>query len=249
MSMQYFSPPTLSRAVAAAVLAAACGSAAADEAVIRQSLNGSMPDLKIESVRKLPKLEMYEVVVNGRNILYVDPTGSTAFVGRMMDVKSKDNLTDKRIEELTRVDFRSLPLDNAIKEVRGSGKRVVALFSDPDCPYCKQLEKELVGITDVTIYTFLYPLVSIHPDAPRKSRLVWCASDRAKAWSELMLQGKEPANEATCAAPINDNIALAAKLSIEGTPGIVFASGRLVPGLIKRDAIERFLAEGVQPKS
>lgn len=231
----------------AAALAVLCPPAAADEAAIRKALGDSMPDLRIESVRKLPKLEMFEVVANGRNILYVDPTGSTAFIGRMMDVASRDNLTEKRIEDLMRVDFRSLPLDNAIKEVRGSGKRMVALFSDPDCPYCKQLEKELVGITDVTIYTFLYPLVSIHPDATRKARLVWCAGDRAKAWSDLMLQGREPANEATCAAPINDNIALAAKLSIEGTPGIVFASGRLVPGLIKRDMIERYLSEPVRP--
>lgn len=224
------------------------GPARADEAVIRKALGASMPDLKIESMRKLPKLEMYEVVVNGRNVLYVEPTGTTAFVGRMLDVQSKENLTEKRIQELLRVDFSGLPLDKAIVSVKGSGARKLAVFSDPDCPYCRQLEKELQGITDVTIYTFLYPLVSIHPDAPRKARLVWCAPDRAKAWDELMLLGREPDNGASCAAPINDNVALAQKLSIEGTPGIVFASGRLIPGLIQRAAIEQFLNEAMAEK-
>lgn len=227
----------------AAALCCAASAAFADEAAIRKALTASMPDLKIESVRKLPKLELFEVVVNGRNIIYSDARGETAFVGKMMDVRTQENLTEKRIEDLLRVNFSQLPLDKAIVEVKGSGARKVAVFSDPDCPYCKQLEKELAGITDVTVYTFLYPLVSIHPDAARKARLVWCAPDRAKAWGDLMLKGLEPGNDASCASPINENIALAGKLSIEGTPGIVFASGRLVPGMIQRAAIEKYLSE------
>jgi len=134
-------------------------------------------------------------------------------------------------------------IDRAIVTVKGSGARKLAVFSDPDCPYCKQLERELDGISDVTIYTFLYPIVSLHPDAARKARLVWCASDRARAWSELMLRGREPENAASCPSPLADNLVLGGKLSIDGTPGIVFPSGRLVPGVIARDLIERYLSE------
>lgn len=224
-----------------AALAACSSGALAGEAQIRRSLGEHLPDARVGAVRKLPDLELYEVVINGRNVIYTDASGKTAFVGKMMDMRTHENLTEKRIDELTRVDFSSLPLERAIVAVKGSGARRVAVFSDPDCPYCKQLERELEGITDVTIYTFLYPPASIHPDAARKARLVWCAPDRARAWSELMLKGREPDNAATCAAPIGENIALAERLAVEGTPGIVFASGKLVPGLIRRDAIERYL--------
>jgi thiol:disulfide interchange protein DsbC len=231
-------------AAAALLLASA---AVADEAEIRKSLTASMPDLKIESVRKLDRIDLYEVVNNGRNVFYVDSRGETALVGRLVDIRTHENLTDKRIAELSRVEFSTLPLERAIVTVKGSGARKLAVFSDPDCPYCKQLERELDGVGDVTIYTFLFPLTSIHPDAERKARLVWCAPDRARAWSELMLLGREPENVATCSSPIAENLRLGEKLSIEGTPGIVFASGRLVPGVIGREQIERYLAERSLP--
>jgi len=230
-------------AVAAAILGLSAGAAIADEAAVRKSLLENMPDMKIESVRKLDGIDLYEVVNNGRNVFYVDPRGEIAIVGRMVDVRTRENLTEQRIAELSRVEFSALPLDRAIVTVKGSGARKLAVFSDPDCPYCKQLERELDGISDVTIYTFLYPIVSLHPDAARKARLVWCASDRARAWSELMLRGREPENAASCPSPLADNLVLGGKLSIDGTPGIVFPSGRLVPGVIARDLIERYLSE------
>jgi len=234
----------LAGATAAMLLAS---TAIADEAAIRKSLIASMPDLRIESVRKLDGIDLYEVVNNGRNVFYVDPRGEVAIVGKMVDVRTHENLTEKRIAELSRVEFSALPLERAIVTVRGSGARKLAVFSDPDCPYCKQLERELDGVGDITIYTFLFPIVSLHPDAERKARLVWCAPDRARAWSELMLLGREPANGATCPSPIVENLRLGEKLSIDGTPGIVFASGRLVPGVIGRELIERYLAERSLP--
>jgi thiol:disulfide interchange protein DsbC len=232
------------RTAGAAALLALSFHAFGDEAEIRKSLEAAMPGASIDAIRKLPKLELYEVVFNGRNIVYTDSAGETAFVGRMVDVRTQENLTEKRIDEITRVDFSKLPFERAIVTVKGSGARKLAVFADPDCPYCKQLERELENVTDVTIYTFLFPLTSVHPDAMRKSRLVWCAPDRAKAWSDIMLKGREPDNAASCEAPINANLELGEKLKIEGTPGIVFASGRLVPGMIKRDAIERYLQGG-----
>jgi thiol:disulfide interchange protein DsbC len=231
------------RFLLAAALAAACLPALADEALVRKSLEQNLPGATVGAIRKLPNVDLYEAVVNGRNIVYTDPKGETAFVGRMIDVRSQRNLTQERVDELTRVDFGKLPLERAIVTVKGSGARKVAVFSDPDCPYCKQLERELAAVTDVTIYTFLFPLTSVHPDAMRKARLVWCAPDRASAWSDIMLKGREPDNAATCESPIGANLELGAKLNIEGTPGIVFASGRLVPGAIKREQIERYLDE------
>jgi thiol:disulfide interchange protein DsbC len=230
-----------------AALAAASFAACADEAEVRKSLEAHLTGAKVGAIRKLPNIDLYEAVINGRNIVYTDPKGETAFVGRMIDVRTQENLTQRRVDELTRVDFSKLPLERAIVTVKGSGARKIAVFSDPDCPYCKQLEHELQGVTDVTIYTFLFPLTAVHPDAMRKARLVWCAPDRAKAWSDIMLKGREPDNAATCESPINANLELGEKLKIDGTPGIAFASGRLVPGLIKRELIERYLDEKSSP--
>jgi thiol:disulfide interchange protein DsbC len=238
----------VSLAAAFATLFLSADTAFADETAIRKSLMASMPDLKIESVRKLDRVDLYEVVANGRSVFYTDPLGETAIVGKMVDVRTRENLTQQRITELSRVDFSVLPLERAIVTVKGGGTRKLAVFADPDCPYCKQLERELDGVDDVTIYTFLFPLTSLHPDAARKARLIWCAPDRARAWSELMLRGREPDNGGDCASPIAQNLELGEKLSIEGTPGIVFPSGRLVPGVIGRDQIERYLAERALPR-
>jgi thiol:disulfide interchange protein DsbC len=139
------------------------------------------------------------------------------------------------------VDWAKLPLDKAIVKVKGKGERKVALFSDPDCPYCQQLERELMDVDNVTIYIFLYPLTTIHPDAERKARLVWCAPDRARAWDELMLLKREPAGPADCATPFKEIAEFADKSWILGTPGIVFSSGQLVPGAINRQQFEQLL--------
>ena len=232
---------------ALATLLVTIGTAVADEAAIRKSLTASMPDLKIDSVRKLERVDLYEVVANGRSVFYTDPSGEIAVVGKMVDLRTRENLTQQRITELSRVEFSALPLERAIVTVKGKGTRKLAVFADPDCPYCKQLEHELEGVDDVTIYTFLFPLTSLHPDAERKARLIWCAPDRSRAWSELMLRGRVPENGGDCSSPIAQNLELGERLSIEGTPGIVFASGRLVPGVIARDQIERYLAERALP--
>ena len=166
-----------------------------------------------------------------------------AFIGKAIDLKTKKDLAEQRSEELLKVDFSSLPLDKAIVKVKGDGSRKLAVFSDPDCPFCQELEQELSKLDHVTIYTFLYPITSLHPDAERKARLVWCAKDRVQAWDDMMLKGKEPAaNDAPCSAPLKEINAYAQKNWISGTPGLVFADGRLIPGMIKGFQIERFLA-------
>lgn len=211
----------------------------ADEAALRATLETRLTGAKIGAITRLPFGELYEVVVNGINILYVDGKGEFAIQGNLIDLKTRQSLTKKRSEELAFVDFRAIPLDKAIVKVKGDGTRKLVVFSDPDCPYCKQLEKELALLDNVTIYTMLYPLTELHPDARRKAELVWCAADPVKAWDNLMLFGREPEpNGSTCATPIDDIATLAGRLYINGTPGMVFENGRLVPGVLQATDIE-----------
>lgn len=210
---------------------------------LRRKLVEKMPALTIGEIRKLPYADLYEIQANGVNVFYTDAGGEVALFGSLMDLQTQTNLSEKRKQELMVVDFSALPLDKAIVTVKGSGLRKLAVFSDPDCPYCKQLEQELKGVTDVTIYTFLYPIAELHPDAPRKARLVWCATDRTQAWDQLMLEGREPAMAGSdCEAPLGAVADVAKKYWILGTPGMIFSSGKLVPGAIPREQIEGLLS-------
>lgn len=209
---------------------------------LRSVLTVRMPDLVIGEIRKIPQMDLYEVQANGINLLYVDVRGDFALFGNLVDLRTQVSLTEERREAFRQVDFNSLPLDLAFVRVKGDGSRKLALFADPDCPYCRQLEHELADITDVTIYTFLYPLAELHPDASRKSTLIWCAPDRAKAWESVLLADTAPlAGEVGCVAPLDVIAETAHKLWINGTPGMVFGNGKLVPGFIARDRIEFLL--------
>jgi len=184
---------------------------------------------------------LYEIVV-GSEIFYVDQDVNHAFVGRVLDAKTREDLTAKKREDLLRVDFKSLPLDQAVKIVRGNGSRVVVTFEDPNCGYCKKLYRDMVNMKDVTIYTFLYPILS--QDSLEKSRAVWCAKDRAKAWDELMRNGKAPASPgADCKDPMQQNVELGRKLDVSGTPTIVFTDGRRMPGAMPVERIEAAFKE------
>lgn len=213
---------------------------AADHVELRAALAARTPGARIDEIRALPHAGLYEVVVNGLNVFYTDARGEIALVGELIELSTGRHLTKERVAQLRTVDFSRLPLDKAIVKVKGTGARRMAVFSDPDCPYCKQLERELTAITNVTIYTFLLPLPALHPDAVRKAEMVWCAADRAGAWDTLMLAGREPA-ASSCETPIRDIAQAAEALNISGTPGIVFGNGRLVPGALTRTEIEQHL--------
>jgi thiol:disulfide interchange protein DsbC len=209
---------------------------------LRVTLTQRLPSLTVVSITKLPQLDLYEVVGNGNRIFYTDAGGEFALMGNLIDLKTRVNLTQQRQEQLNVVDFSRLPLDKAFVKVKGDGSRKIAIFTDPDCPYCKRLEEELAKISNVTVYVFLYPLSQLHPDAPRKARAVWCAADRAGAWDALMLEGKEPSAPAPeCKDPIAEVEKVATEVGIRGTPGLVFANGTLVPGAISAEEIERYL--------
>jgi thiol:disulfide interchange protein DsbC len=144
------------------------------------------------------------------------------------------------MDKLTEVKFDSLPLQNAIKIVKGNGKRRLAVFSDLDCPYCKKLESELAKIDNVTVYNFPYPL-PMHSDAPRKSKQIWCSKDRVAAWNDYMHKGKSPTGKGDCENPIDENLALGAKLNIDGTPAMIFANGKRVPGYMEAGRLDAML--------
>ncbi|MGY8527619.1 DsbC family protein [Paracidovorax citrulli] len=182
-------------------------------------------------------------VVTPQGWLYADGEGKHIIQGQIFDLHSKANLTDaQKVARMPTVDWRRLPLKDAIKVVKGNGKRQLVVFSDPDCPYCKMLEQQsLAHINDVTVYTFLYPIDGLHPDATRKARLIWCAKDRAKAWDDWMQSEVLPAGDGKCATPIERNLALAQKLKVQGTPLLVFKSGAQMPGARPPQVIEQKL--------
>jgi thiol:disulfide interchange protein DsbC len=173
-------------------------------------------------------------------IYYVDPAVNFVITGRMFDTKTREDLTQKRLDTALRVDFKSLPFDRAIKTVRGNGSRVLVTFEDPNCPYCKKLWQNMQTLNNVTIYTFLYPILS--QDSQEKSKAIWCAKDRVAAWDDYMVHGKAPAAAAAdCKTPLEQNLTLGRDYGINGTPTIIFADGGRSGGAMPMEAIEQRL--------
>jgi thiol:disulfide interchange protein DsbC len=221
-----------------ALLLLAAGGARADEASVRKSVETWMGG-KVDAVRKAGVLGLYEIQV-GNELYYTDEKVSVLFDGNIIDTKTRKNLTQARINKLSAIKFADLPLELAVKTVRGDGRRVFATFEDPNCGYCKKLTKEMAGMDNVTIYTFLLPILS--RDSAEKSRAVWCAADRAKAWNDLMVNGTVPA-AGTCDAPIEKVVALAQKYNIRGTPTIFLSDGERIPGAVPVAQLEQKLAQ------
>jgi thiol:disulfide interchange protein DsbC len=214
----------------------------ADEASLKKAIEAAYPKFKVESVVKTPYAGLYEVFMGGQ-IIYTDEKLTFLIAeGRLVDPKTKKDVTGDRLEELTKVDFNSLPLDQAIKVVKGNGSRKLVVFSDVDCPFCKRLEQnELTNIDNVTIYTFLYPIESLHPDAANKSKLIWCANNRAKAWNDWNFNGKLPSNAGNCEVPLERVGELARKVGVTSTPTLIFSDGKRMLGAQPYKEIEKSL--------
>ncbi|WP_157315177.1 DsbC family protein [Chitinibacter sp. GC72] len=196
----------------------------------------------VDSVNPTPVKGIYEVVMGKRQIIYTDAKGEYAFVGELVDIAKQESITEKRMAALMSTDFSKLPLADAVKIVRGDGSRKLAVFTDLDCPFCKRLEQQsLAGIDNVTIYNFMMPLPQLHPDAARKSAMVWCSSDPATAWHNWFFEGKLPENASNCANPVQRNMELGAALGINGTPALIFVDGQIVSGAIPKEQIEDLL--------
>lgn len=211
-------------------------------AKIRATLKERIPELHIDAIHKGPLPGLYELNT-GAELLYTNDTGTLIFAGNVVDTRTRQNLTADRWNTLNAIDFNTLPFDLAIKAVRGDGSRRLVVFADPLCPYCQQLEREMQGLTNVTIYTFLYPLETIHPGASVKSVDIWCAKDRSTAWSKWMLQKVDPGDTRCKGAPIDAVQALGEKLHIDSTPTLFTIDGKRTRGAIKHNEIEQLLAQ------
>lgn len=220
------------------MLALSAASAFASEEVIKKTLAARFPEEKVGSIAKTPYFGLYEVFI-GSQLVYTDENAKYLFMGSMLDAKTLQNLTERRMMKFNASRFESLPLNLAIKTVKGDGKRVLAVFSDPRCPYCKRLEKTLAEVTNVTIYTLLYPILN---GSEPISKAVWCAPDRQKAWDDLMLRDIPP-QAANCETPIAKITQLGQQLGVNGTPALVFPSGRIVSGAIPAPELEKYLSE------
>jgi thiol:disulfide interchange protein DsbC len=210
---------------------------APDIAAVQKLIESKFPGAMVTNVARSPYFGLYEAQFDDR-IIYTDAKVTYVVVGAIFDADSKQNLTDARLRELNRIAWDQLPLDLAIKKVKGNGARKLAIFSDADCPFCKRLEAEMKSLDNVTIYTFLFPIDQLHPDAARKSALIWCAPDRTKAWDDWFASGKLPNNKGDCATPIAQTAQLGQKYHVSATPTLVFADGSMVPGAIPLDRLE-----------
>ena len=205
-------------------------------------LHKQFPEYPIESIRPSAVEGVVEVLFGGNQIIYSDVAGQHIFNGHLFDLESHRDLTDERLEEVTRIDVKRLPLVDAFDVVHGNGKRQVYVFEDPDCPFCRKFEEQLPKVDNLTLHVFLYPLTSIHPHAYQDALGVWCSKDRQKAWQDKMLRGIDPP-AAKCDNPLDRNLALGEKLHIDGTPTLIFANGRPHAGTLSASELEQLLAQ------
>jgi thiol:disulfide interchange protein DsbC len=212
------------------------------EAAIRKGVAERLPQFPpIDEVRRTPIPGLYELRF-GNDIFYADAEGNHLIQGELIDLRTRANLTEERVAKLTAIDFAKLPFKDAVAIKQGSGARKLAVFVDPNCGYCKRFERDVAALKDVTVYTFLYPILG--PDSAVKSRDIWCAKDPAKAWRDWMLDGvPAPAAPQKCdVAAIDRNVDLGKKHRVQGTPASVFEDGTRIPGAVPGDRLEKQLA-------
>jgi len=217
------------------LLALAAANAVGDEAQIRRVIQDKLGGVKVEGVQPGP-LGLYEVRFRssgGTRIVYTDANATHIFLGKIYDTVSDRDITEDRQRKLNAIKFDALPLEQAVKIQRGNGKRVMAMFSDPYCPACRQFEQTLQKVDDVTIYVFMFPV--IRPELAEQSKQVWCSPDRAKAWLDVALRGKPPTAKADCADPVAKNLVLGRSLGVNSTPTLVLANGERITGGLSRD--------------
>ncbi|MEO8524384.1 MAG: DsbC family protein [Caldimonas sp.] len=226
--------------VALALAACLVPASFADDATIRKNIAERLPSFpKIDEITKTAIPGLYELRL-GTDIRYTDEQGTYLIEGDLVDLRTRTNLTEQRIAKLTAIDFKTLPLKDAMVWKQGTGERKLVVFADPNCGYCKKFERDLQAVKDVTVYTFLYPILG--GDSPEKSKAIWCAKDNTKAWREWMLKGTPVTNSAECdASALQRNFAFGKKHRINGTPGLVFEDGSSRAGAMDTDAIEKML--------
>ena len=206
---------------------------------VKTNLTKQHPNLKIENIQATEMKGIYSGSMDGQ-VVYVGEDTQHILIGSMFRLSDQKNLTKDLMLKQNSIDWKKLPLQDAVKTVRGNGRRQIAVFSDPNCPYCKQLETELSKLNDVTIYTFIYP---IKTQSIAVSKQVFCEKDPALAWSNLIAKGIQPSSKKTCANPIERNLSLGKSLALNGTPAIIFSNGFKVMGAYPAQEIEKMWQE------
>ncbi len=221
---------------------ATLGTAHADIATVQKNLKTNFPDIPVNSVNTTQFKDIYEVYMGGR-IVYTNDDAKYFLVGNLIDLPNQVNITEQRQQVLSSIDVSKLPLNQAVKKVKGKGQRVIYLFSDPDCPYCKKLEAELDKVDNLTIYLFINPITSLHPTADKTSKQIWCSSKPYQAWTDYTLKGIAPTAKDSCKNPIDKNLELAKKLEVTGTPTFFLKDGRRISGALPATELEMMLNE------
>ena len=239
--MHYKNSAARTAIAALLLMTGAANAETAQEQSVRKLIEPRLGDeAKIDSVTRTPYGGLFEIRT-GSEILYTDDKAQYLFVGRVLDSKTLQDYTKTRLDDLNKIKFSDLPLESAMKMVKGNGKRVIAVFEDPNCGYCKKFRQTLQEVDNVTVYTFMYNILA--PDSAVKSKNIWCTADRGKAWDDWMLNGKvAPTAPANCTSPNDKIFALGQKMHITGTPTVFFADGTRVPGAIEAKALEARLA-------
>lgn len=243
---------TFHTAAAAALVLVALGGTAplqADEEGARERLKETLEarfPIKVDVVQPSPLPGVYEVIA-GHQIAYADASGDYLLIGRLMDTRTRHDLSAEHLDARSSIDFHTLPFDKAIRIVRGNGARQLAVFADPDCPYCQQLEKDLRSVTDVTVFVFLLPLEHLHPDAPAHAHAIWCAADRGAAWTDWVIDRKPPPSGNCADDPIGAIQTLAQTLHIDATPTLFLQDGRRVGGDVPLEQLQKLLAQASAP--
>ncbi len=208
---------------------------------IRKNLSERLPQLgKIDEITMTPMPGLFEVRI-GMDLFYSDADGNFLIQGNLIDARHQRNLTEERSEKLLNISFDQLPMKDAFTIVRGNGKRKIAIFEDPNCPYCKRFERDLQKVNDVTIYMFLYPILG--PDSNDKSRNLWCSKDRGAAWLDQMLRDKAAPQGSCDTSAVARNVEFGRKHKITGTPTMILADGRRIPGAVPASEVEKLLAQ------
>jgi thiol:disulfide interchange protein DsbC len=225
---------------AAAVALLAFPVLAQDADKVKAALQKQVPEAPVESVRKAGYGGLYEAVIGGE-LFYTDEKASFLLIGHLVDLKTKENVTEARLRQVNRIAFNDLPFDRAIKITRGDGSRKIAIFEDPNCGYCKRFERDLQGVSDITVYVFLYPILS--PDSVEKAKAIWCSANPGKSWIDTMTKEAVPSGDKSCPTPLDKNIAYGREKRINGTPTIIFEDGERIPGAISMADFEKRLKE------
>ena len=207
--------------------------ASADEQTIRQVFKTKLPGAQVISIEKLRYADLYEVAVQGNEgyrVFYTDALGQIMLIGTLVETRTDRNLTEERLRKLSAIDWNQLPFQWAVTDRRGDGRRQIAIFSDPNCPYCQKFEKDLATLDNVTVHIFMWPVIK--PESVRQTKSVWCSKDRAKVWNDLMLKRVEPTAPTDCENPIEELVALGRRLGATSTPTWFLPNGERYVGAL-----------------